>query len=301
MLSSSIPFGTLAQSQRDRLAHVELSVRFLGSVSRAQLMSRFGITSATATRDLSTYKRRAVHNLEYVPKHKHYVRQEHRWFRPLFEVSAQRVLLWLTEGVGDVEPASLRGVMPHPVIPQSQQIDLEVLSVITRSIHQRRAFDAAYLGRSSGHSRRHVAPHALVEGGGRWYLRGFDRSSQQFRDFSLIGFQSAQLLEGILADDEAPDQDAEWHRIVNLELVLHPVNVQHPEAIRAEYAMDGEVLRISARAAVVRYLLRRWSVDCSEDHGLRGPEFALWLRNRRVLYGIANLSLAPGYANRGPV
>lgn len=300
-MSSSTPFGTLPQSQRDRLAHVELSVRFLGTVSRAQLMSRFGITSATATRDLSTYKRRAVHNLEYVSKHKHYVRQEDRWFRPLFEVSAQRVLLWLTEGVGAVEHTSLRGVMPHAVIPQAQRIDLEVLSVITRSIHQRRAFDAAYLGRSSGHSRRHVAPHALVEGGGRWYLRGFDRSSQQFRDFSLMRFQSAQLLEGILADDEAPEQDAEWHRIVNLELVLHPVNVQHPEAIRAEYGMDGEVLRISARAAVVGYLLRGWSVDCSEDHGLRGPEFALWLRNRRVLYGIANLTLAPGYAKRGSV
>ena len=37
MLSSSIPFGTLAQSQRDRLAHVELSVRFLGMVFKTRL------------------------------------------------------------------------------------------------------------------------------------------------------------------------------------------------------------------------------------------------------------------------
>ena len=88
--------------------------------------------------------------------------------------------------------------------------------------------------------------------------------------------------------------------MVNLELVLHPVNVQHPEAIRAEYGMDGEVLRISARAAVAGYLLRSWSVDCSDNYDLRGPEFALWLRNRRVLHGMANLTLAPGYAKRSP-
>lgn len=295
-MTGSARFGTLTQAQRDRLAYIDLRVRFLGSVNRAELMERFGNNSATSTRDLSAYRRRAIHNLEYVPRHKHYVRVEDRWFRPLFEVSAHRVLLWLTEGVSDGDPASFRGLMAHAAISHSQGIDLEALSVITRSIHQRRAVDATYLGRSSGRVRRQIVPHALVAGGARWYVRGFDRGARQFRDFSLARFQSAQFLEDDLADPERPSEDAEWHRMIDLELVAHPVNVQHPESIRAEYAMDRDVLRIRARAAVVGYWLNHLRADCSEDHSLRGAEFVLWMRNPHVLYGVANRTLAPGYA-----
>jgi hypothetical protein len=47
------------------------------------------------------------------------------------------------------------------------------------------------------------------------------------------------------------------------------------------------------------YLLRRWNVDCTEDHSLKGGEFHLWLRNRQALYGVTNLILAPGYDGHG--
>ena len=51
------------------------------------------------------------------------------------------------------------------------------------------------------------------------------------------------------------------------------------------------------RAAMAGYLLRRWNVDCTEDHGLKGTEYHLWLRNRQALYGVTNLVLAPGYGD----
>ena len=43
----------LTQPQRDRLAFVELRVRFIGDIRRQDLVSRFGIQSAAATRDLA--------------------------------------------------------------------------------------------------------------------------------------------------------------------------------------------------------------------------------------------------------
>ena len=49
------------------------------------------------------------------------------------------------------------------------------------------------------------------------------------------------------------------------------------------------------RAAMAGYLMRRWNVDCTEDHSLKGGEHHLWLRNRQALYGVTNLVLAPGY------
>jgi hypothetical protein len=42
-------------------------------------------------------------------------------------------------------------------------------------------------------------------------------------------------------------------------------------------------------------MLRKWSVDCSPDHSLRGQEFRLWLKDHLTLYGVENAVLAPGY------
>ena len=43
----------LTQSQRDRLAFIELRLRFVGEFRRQDLVSRFGIQTAAATRDLA--------------------------------------------------------------------------------------------------------------------------------------------------------------------------------------------------------------------------------------------------------
>lgn len=54
-------------------------------------------------------------------------------------------------------------------------------------------------------------------------------------------------------------------------------------------------MNVNVRAAVAGYVLRRWNVDCSEDHSLKGPEYHLWLKNWQALYGVENLVIAPGY------
>lgn len=63
----------LTQPQRDRLAFVELRVRFIGDIRRQDLVSRFGIQSAAATRDLAIYKELAPGNIDYDTKAKCYV------------------------------------------------------------------------------------------------------------------------------------------------------------------------------------------------------------------------------------
>ena len=79
-----------------------------------------------------------------------------------------------------------------------------------------------------------------------------------------------------------------------MEIVAHP-NLPYPETIEVDYAMQDAVLRVNVRAAVAGYVLRRWNVDCTQDHSLEGAECHLWLRNRPALYGVQNLMLAPGY------
>ena len=64
--------------------------------------------------------------------------------------------------------------------------------------------------------------------------------------------------------------------------------------------MPGGVLKVNVRAANAGYMLRRWSVDCSPDHSLKGLEYALWLRDPLALYGASNAYLALGYKDPRP-
>src|SRR5574338_1181272 len=98
--------ANLTQPQRDRLAFVELRVRFIGEIRRQDLVTRFAIQSAAATRDLALYKELAPGNIDYDAKAKAYVLGED--FRPLFDFPPKRVLSWLTQGFGDGEPSQLK-------------------------------------------------------------------------------------------------------------------------------------------------------------------------------------------------
>jgi hypothetical protein len=285
----------LTRAQRDRLAFIELRVRFLGEVRRQDLFGRFGIQAAAATRDLAAYKDLRPGNIDYDSKNKVYVRAE--LFRPLFEFSSVRVLTWLTQGYGDNEPTRYRPTLPSEPAPEINDPDLEILSVITRAIHRKSAVQISYRAVSSGMTSRAIVPLALADSGSRWHVRAYDRRSREFRDFVLARIADARFEDGLIADEELPDQDIQWNRIVELELVPHPANMRNPDTIEAEYGMAEGRLVTRVRAAMVGYMLRRWNVDCTPDHSLRGGENHLWLKNRQALYGVANLFLAPGYSD----
>jgi len=77
-------------------------------------------------------------------------------------------------------------------------------------------------------------------------------------------------------------------------LVPHP-DQPRPEITKMDYDMRDGMLRMKLRAATAGYILRKWSVDCSPDHSLRGHEYRLWLKDPLAIYGVRNAVLAPGY------
>ena len=290
---SSDQLSAMTQSQRDRLAFLELRLRFVGEFRRQDLVERFGIQAAAATRDIGQYKELGPRNLDYDTKRKVYVRAD--WFRPVFDFAASRVLTWLSQGFGDGEPMRLRQLVACEGSELSINLDLEMLSVLTRAIHKKTAVEISYRALSSGLTTREIVPFALADNGQRWHVRAFDRRSGDFRDFVLTRIADARSVAGSVQEHETSDQDIQWNRIAEIELVPHPANVQHPDTIEAEYGMENGALRMRVRAAMAGYLMRRWNVDCTEDHSLKGAEYHLWLRNRQALYGVTNLVLAPGY------
>lgn len=283
----------LSQTQRERLAFLEMRAYFTGELRRADIEARFGIKPAASSRDIGVYREIAPENLDYDSAGRCYRPSE--VFRPLFEFQSERVLAWLLQGFGDGLDIRQKQVAPCEGPGNLIKPDLEVLGTLTRAMCAKKALRVNYLSLSSGAKKREIVPVALADNGLRWHVRAFDRERGRFSDFVLTRIAKAQEVEGEVAEQEMLIADEQWARMVDMELVPHPA-IKQPKAIEADYGLEDGVLKIKARAALAGYVLRRWSVDSSPDHSLDPSSHHLWLRNPQTLYGVESASLAPGRA-----
>ncbi|EGQ8231662.1 WYL domain-containing protein [Vibrio parahaemolyticus] len=289
----------LPQATRDRIAHIDFTLLFKGEAVRADLVDRFSIAAAQATKDFTLYRELAPGNIEYDQKLKLHKRGEA--FEPLFDYDVVRTLATISQGYGD----GFTGKVTPPLACEApyhlNKPSLSIVAKVTEAIHKGKALSITYVSLSSGETTREIVPHTLVDNGQRWHVRGFDRKHgpsgvpNGFRDFVLTRIKAAVVLEdSTLSEAELETQDRQWNRFVELELVPHP-RIEHSEAIELDYGMTGGMMKVEIRAATAGYLLRLWNVDCSETACLSTSQCQLALNNRAALYGVQNLAIAPGY------
>ena len=283
---------SLSHTQRERLAYIDFRLYFIGEIGRPDLTSRFGVAPAGATRDLALYREVAPQNIEFDGSNKIY--RIGKSFVPVFEHAPQRVLSALSLGFGDGVNGDSQPLLPCESPAALSSPCMDVLAPICRAIHAKRPVAIRYYSVSSGESERVIVPFALVDSGLRWHVRAFDRKTEEFRDFVITRIEAPRTLDEAPKVGERPDDDIQWTRIVEIELVPHP-DQPRPEITARDYGFTGGVLALKLRAATAGYMLRRWSVDCSPDHRLRAPEYRLWLKDHLALYGVKNALLAPGY------
>jgi len=283
---------SLSHAQRERLAYIDFRLYFLGEIGRPDLANRFGMAPAGATRDLALYREIAPQNITFDGSNKIY--RIGQAFSPLFDHASQRVLSALALGFGEGVSGATQPLLPCEFPAQLSSPQMEVLAPICRAIHAKRPVAIRYHSMSSGESERVIVPFALVDTGLRWHVRAFDRKSSEFRDFVITRIEAPTLVDEEPKANERPDNDIQWTRIVELDLVPHP-RLERPEIIKMDYGMTGGSIRIRVRAAVAGYMLLRWSVDCSPDHCLKEEQYRLWLSDPLALYGVENAKLAPGY------
>jgi len=286
-------------SQKQRLAYIDFSLRFKGAIYRQALINRFEVGLSAASRDLTIYKGLAPKNLNYDTKQKRYFQTPE--FKPLFEHDAKRTLTKLANDISDGFDAI--GDIHFPVeAPSNLNVpDIFIVARLVQAILNNKAVSVIYTSLSSGSGARELVPHAIVDNGLRWHVRAYDRKSNSFRDFVLTRI-SKVTVENASIHSEQATQDQEWQRLISLQLVPHPQNIEHPTAIEMDYGMENSQLLLKIRAAMAGYLLRQWNVDCTERGTLSGPEYQLWLQNRFTLKGVDNLAIAPGfkeYKNEG--
>lgn len=286
----------ISQTQRERLLYIDFKLRFLGALNRNDLVSRFGIKAAAATRDISLYKEIAPKNLIYDTKVKTYIASD--FLEPVFEHLRAHLLFELCHCTDENHAGGNTPLISSESPTQLNFPNLDVLAAVTKAIHWKKALKIDYRSLTSGQSTREIVPFALVDNGLRWHVRAFDRKEERFADFVINRISMPKILNHQIARIETHVADIQWNRIVEMHIVPHP-RLNHPETIAMEYGMQkteaGYMLKVQTRAAVAGYVLRRWNVDCSETHDLDSPEIHLWLKNRQTLYGVENLAIAPGF------
>jgi predicted DNA-binding transcriptional regulator YafY len=283
---------SLSHAQRERLAYIDFRLYFFGEIGRPDLIERFGVAPAGATRDLALYREIAPQNITFDGSNKIY--RIGQAFAPLFDHSSQRVLSALALGFGDGVNNAMQPLLPCESPSALSNPRMDVLAPVCRAIHAKRPIAIRYHSMSSGESERVIVPFALVDSGLRWHVRAFDRKSGEFRDFVVTRIEASTLLDEEPQANEQPDNDIQWTRIVELDFVPHP-RLERPEIIKMDYGMTDGSIRMRVRAAVAGYMLQHWRVDCSPDHRLKEEQYRLWLSDPLALYGVENAKLAPGY------
>lgn len=282
----------LSQKQRDRLAYIEFRLWFLGDACRRDLMERFGIAPAVATRDFTAYRELAPQNMAFEGSRKVYVPSER--FSPMFEHVPERVLAAISHGMGDGDDRQGGSYLPCELPIRLNRPSLQELSVVTRAIHQQQVLKVKYHSLKRGAADREIIPHALVDSGLRWHARVFDRKSNEFRDLVISRIESARVVEmSEIAPHERAEADDEWNRQVELALMIHP-GVERPEIVERDFGMRRGELKLYVRAAVAGYVLQLWNVDCSRNRRLDPGVHRLCLKDPESVMSIKSSEIAPG-------
>ena len=283
------------QNQRERLNYLEFRVYFTGQISRADLIQRFGISEAAATRDLAIYREEAAGNLEFDTTTKTYRIAKAFSLYYLKDVESKLMLRALVHGLGNDFGTAPESIVPCELPSRLQTPSADILAAVSRAICQKMVLRIEYLSDSGNHGPREIVPFSLAGTGLKWMVRAYCRRKGIFCHFILNRIRSAEVLwDSKPKEDETKENDDEWNRMLKLELIPHPAASAEKMAMtEQEFQMINGLHVLRVRAALAGFVLRLWSVDCSDEQRL--TMLPLCLRNKLVLHDVDNAILAPGY------
>ncbi len=288
---TQLTLDELSFEQKQRLAFIDFSLQYFGQISVQDLIKKFAAGLAASNQDLHIYRCLAPENWQLNQEAQLYHRLPS--FKALFPHDAESVLHGLANGFGDGFSQALK---PSQICFDAIKLihpNTEVIATIMRAIQRKSAVRINYVSTSSGESEREVVPHALINNGQRWHLRGHDRINKRFADFVVTRIKQINGSDSSVSAHESAEADLNWQNVVELKLIPHP-SLTHPEAIELDYQMtDGELI-IRCRAALASYLLRQWSVDCSKQYQFADGVCQLALKNHDVLSLLENTTIVPG-------
>lgn len=279
----------------DHKLFIDAQLFYTGRVARADLVNRFAIGTATASRRLSEY-----------------VSTRNEWVLPDSTCKGYRcnwndAVQYLREAVSTVLPedvlpflcdGQVRFHVPvtnHGLSCQGLlgSLNSHLVAQVTRALVSGAALDMVYQSTSSDGNTRTIFPQQLFSSGGAWYFRGFDTGHGEHRSYRFSRIVSIQAAEPM---DMPADPDYAWTTSCILSLTPHP-NHRQPKALRMDLQLQpGHVRNINTVQALAGYLLNDLRVDCSPEGNLNANEYPLRLLNLDELKWIQSLTIAPGFS-----
>jgi hypothetical protein len=241
---------------RRRLEFIDFRLFWDGRINRSDLREHFKISAQQASTDLEKFAEFAPQSMAYDQHAKSFVRTQ--TYEPVFVAGqAHRYLLqlqalklgWLDKNhtwfgaVPDIEVVELR----------RRPVSDELVMLLTTAINERRQIKVKYWTMSGKPATERVlAPHSLAYVAGRWHIRAHDAGNGDFRDFNLGRLENVELSGHSTVD---PSFDFEWKSIGRLRLRPNPeLPPEEQEAVRREFAFEGEEIEKPCRLALLFYL-----------------------------------------------
>lgn len=262
--------------QKKRLEYIDLCAYVLGVVNRTNLMNRFNVATALASKDISLYQKESNSQLTYDHKLKGYTPKSN--FSPLYTHSFSNAFSLIGSGkqLITVQP-ELVDNMPNYDI-QGAYPDLDNIYHVFRALNLKTAVHIQYYSRSSGFNPRVIFPHSLLKTGTHTYVRSFDKLSQSFRSFKLNRISQSSSSPEPYSSTYHRDNDIDWSNEVMLDIRIHP-DVKYKETINFDYGMDNGVLTVYLKKCLLHYFLMDWNIAPLDYKNLPSTLFPLYLHD----------------------
>jgi len=189
-------------------------------VARPALPTTFCVVSAVATRDLVLYRERVPQQIDFDGSNKIY--RIALVFTPLFERYPQSVLSVLSLRYGDGGSGDSQLTNQCKLRTALCSTHMDDLAPICRYINLKRLVSFRDYLMSNGESDRVVLSFGSMGPRVYWHVHGFDLESGEFCESVVTCTSAPRLLDDGRKTNERRDNEIQWPRIVELDLVLHP-------------------------------------------------------------------------------
>lgn len=281
----------LDPQQDDRYRFMDFLLVFKGRFNREEIVRRFSIGEATASRSIAAFLEAYPGVLDYLGPRKGYKAKS--GFTSRHSHDSLAGLRYLASGTlhQKIDVKNYGGTEYN----LHKTLNVASVSAITRAVVNQYEVSIQYVSTSSGAKTRNIAPHAVFSAGGTWYFRAYDFSSYEFRTFKFSRLESAIDMGQVESSKYLGKRDDAWHRMRIVQLVPHPKN-PNPDAQLLDLGIRaGEIRELMVSEACLGFILNDLRVDCSKGNKLSWNEYPLSLKNRDELANIESIVFAPGF------
>lgn len=258
--------------QAERLAYIDLCIRYLGSISRAEIMAEFKVAQAAASKDLALYRELKPDNsyIDITTKRTVILADS---YTPLIRIGVYTALNLIQYGFTRSELMQKRPMLPIDEVDplyQPERLKEEQVATVTRAIKGQYAIRCLYASKSGDHRERTLFPSALFVDRKNWYFRAYDRNEKEPHNSGFKNFKLSRLFDTHVEISLSPTiiekTDNEWNKEITFIIEFKKsLQKEKIDEISREFSINGNVHSVTCRAALACYVKTNWKIDLTND------------------------------------